>query len=381
MVKKQSAKKSQPSKPRPAPSKPAASPNPRINISFQSQQDLLDIFSSAFATVLSSGDFPNVLQEIKQALFNRDFAAAFGREDYLRAYAARWSPTRAICYASVFQGIRDHLIELEASPGDEVVVADSDHAEPATAADEKKPLAPTGGSSATASRTGAQSNRTFRMLSIGGCAAEHAAFAQYLREAPQLSGRLTLIDSAPWSGVVSLLQDQLTTPPQISTFASEVARATNSAFVKPSQLSVDFKQQDILDLDLESLKQTIGKDPLVVTILFTLNELYTNGGLGKTTKFLGNLGQSLPNGSLLLVVDSPGSYSEATVGKEKKRYPMQWLLDHTLLSNKVNGIKWEKLESDESVWCRLSDELSYPMQLENMRYQVHLYRLEVQPPV
>jgi 25S rRNA (uracil2843-N3)-methyltransferase len=373
MVKKQSAKKSQSPKPRPAPSKPAASPNPRINLAFQSQQNLLDIFSSAFATVLSSGEFPNVLQEIKQALFNRDFAAAFGREDYLRAYAARWSPTRAICYASVFQGIRDHLIELEAPRGE---VADSEQAEPATV--DETPLAPTGG--ATASRTGTESNRTFRMLSIGGCAAEHAAFAQYLREAPQLSGRLTLVDSAPWSGVVALLQDQLTNPPQISTFASEVAKASNSAFVKPSQLSVDFKQQDILDLDLESLEQTIGKDPLVVTILFTLNELYTNGGLGKTTKFLGNLGQSLPNGSLLLVVDSPGSYSEATVGKEKKRYPMQWLLDHTLLSNKVSGIKWEKLESDESVWCRLSDELSYPMQLENMRYQVHLYRLEVQPP-
>lgn len=376
MVKKQSAKKSQPPKPRPAPSKPAASPNPRINITFQSQQNLLDIFSSAFATVLSSGDFPNVLQEIKQALFNRDFAAAFGREDYLRAYAARWSPTRAICYASVFQGIRDHLTELGA-PGEEVAAADSEHVEPATA--DKKPSAPAG-SSATASRTGTESNRTFRMLSIGGCAAEHAAFAQYLREAPQLSGKLTLIDSAPWSGVVALLQDQLTTPPQVSTFASEFLKAPNSAFIKPSQLSVDFKQQDVLDLDLESLKHTIGKDPLVVTILFTLNELYTNGGLGKTTKFLGNLGQSLPNGSLLLVVDSPGSYSEATVGKEKKRYPMQWLLDHTLLSNKVSGIKWEKLESDESVWCRLSDELSYPMQLENMRYQVHLYRLEVQPP-
>ncbi|VUC20251.1 unnamed protein product [Clonostachys rosea] len=372
MVKKQAPKKSQAPKPRPAPSKPAASPNSQINITFKSQQNLLDIFSSAFATVLSSSDFPNVLQEIKQALFNRDFAAAFGRDDYLRAYAARWSPTRAICYASVFQGIRGHLTELE-TPGGEV--ADFEQVEPATT--DESPQAPTG--SATASTTGLGSNRTFRMLSIGGCAAEHAAFAQYLREAPNLSGRLTLIDSAPWSGVVALLQDELTAPPQVSPYASEAVKASRSAFIKPSQLSVDFKQQDILDLDLESLKETVGKDPLVVTILFTLNELYTNGGIGKTTKFLGNLGQSLPNGSLLLVVDSPGSYSEATVGKEKKRYPMQWLLDHTLLSNKVSGIKWEKLESDESVWCRLSDELSYPMQLENMRYQVHLYRLEVQP--
>jgi len=82
---------------------------------------------------------------------------------------------------------------------------------------------------------------------------------------------------------------------------------------------------------------------------------------------------------MLLVVDSPGSYSETSIGKESKRYPMQWLLNHTLLeTSKERGgkgdVKWEKLVSDESRWFRLADDLKYPISLENMRYQVHLYR-------
>ena len=75
-------------------------------------------------------------------------------------------------------------------------------------------------------------------------------------------------------------------------------------------------------------------------------------------------------------MDSPGSYSEAAVGKEKKKYPMQWLLDHTLVEIETPDYHWEKLESEESVWFRVPEELFYPIPLENMRYQLHLYRLD-----
>ncbi len=182
------------------------------------------------------------------------------------------------------------------------------------------------------------------------------------------------------------------------------------------------------------------EEPLLVTLLFTLNELYTAAGVGPTTAFLRRLSAAACPGTLLLVVDSPGSYSEAAVGRgggaggEKRRYPMQWLLDHTLLrqdppglgrgrGREENGARrrekgtvqeegkeeeeeeqkdpppvrsnngdddgdhddteagegapvmaWEKLESADSVWFRLADGLRYPIQLENMRYQMHLYR-------
>jgi 25S rRNA (uracil2843-N3)-methyltransferase len=62
---------------------------------------------------------------------------------------------------------------------------------------------------------------------------------------------------------------------------------------------------------------------------------------------------------------------------------MQWLLDHTLLNQvaekgaerrKEEAAKWEKIHEDESRWFRLNSALEYPMELENMRMQVHLYR-------
>ncbi|EEU45398.1 uncharacterized protein NECHADRAFT_40591 [Fusarium vanettenii 77-13-4] len=330
----------------PAQNQEASSPPPLQ--SQAEQQRLLDVFSNAFNSTLTSDDFAGLLQEVKQALFNRDFATAFGREDYLEAYAARWSPTRTLCYTTVFLGIKEHL--------DGVLASEEGNA--------PKPER-------------SQPRSTLRMLSIGGCAAEHLAFASYLQSTSS-NGHLTLLDSAPWASVISSLESSTNSPPPISKYASAAARAANRALLEPGQLSVEVVQQDVLALDADALTAQCagGKVPIVVTLLFTLNELYTSGGIGKTTKLLKNLGQALAPGSLVLVVDSPGSYSEAALGKEKKRYPMQWLLDHTLLETETPGYSWEKLQSDDSIWFRLPEGLSYPIPLENMRYQIHLYRLE-----
>lgn len=315
------------------------------------QQYLLDIFSDAFAHVLFADGFPALLQELKQALFNRDFAAAFGREDFLEAYAARWSPTRALGYVAVFLSIRAHLKKLVDAPA-------KDAASPLVAAGK-------GG--------------TLRMVCIGGCAAEHLAFASYI-QSQTLTGHLTLVDSGPWSSINALLEAKTTSPPPLSPYASAAAKATNHALLDADQLAFTHTQQDILALDIPALAAVVGKRPVVVTLMFTLNELYTRGGIADTTKLLKNLGEVLVDGSLVLVVDSPGSYSETALGKEKKRYPMQWLLDHTLLeTTEKQGYSWDKLESHESVWFRLPEVLNYPIPLENMRYQLHLYRLEKSP--
>lgn len=331
--------------PRAAPQQ-AAAPSPH------DQQRLLNIFSDAFSGVLSSEAFPTLLQGIKQALFNRDFAAAFGREDYLEAYAARWSPTRALCYVTVLLGVRDYV--------DQMLVSEQGQPDEQDGAQSRSRDSP--------------SSKRLRMLSVGGGAAEHVAFASYIRDTSS-QGTLALFDSAPWSCVASLLQSQLTAAPPLSKYASASAKASNQPLLLESQLSLTFTQGDALSLRKDALAELVGPEPLVVTLLFTLNELYTEGGIGKTTKFIHLLGEVLPQGSLLLVVDSPGSYSEAAVGKEKKRYPMQWLLSHTLLGTETQGYTWEKLESQDSVWFRLPEGLSYPIQLENMRYQMHLYKI------
>ncbi|KZF23604.1 hypothetical protein L228DRAFT_238150 [Xylona heveae TC161] len=161
----------------------------------------------------------------------------------------------------------------------------------------------------------------------------------------------------------------------------------------------------------------ITQDTHLVTLMFTLNELYS-ASIPKATELLMTLTHNLRPGTLFLVVDSPGSYSTLSLakktksknagastiseegegaegGKETKAYPMKYLLDLTLLRGASGdepnkGTHWEKLVSDDSRWFRLPTDsnsgssssssaggsagLRYPIQLENMRYQIHLYR-------
>ncbi|KAL2160603.1 hypothetical protein VTH06DRAFT_1291 [Thermothelomyces fergusii] len=346
------------------------------------QQRVLDVFRHAFSDVLSSPSFTDTLQSVKQALYDRDFARAFGRPEHLEVYAARWSPTRALCYASVFERIRDHLQSLSCPVPDDSTVPrqgvrqqhGGDEGAPPLAHD--LPIPP----------------RQLNVLSIGGGAAELVALGAFLGRqpssspsSPPMSGAITLLDSGPWEAVVTRLTEALTTPPPISKYASEaVKQASAAAMVPPSRLAASFLRQDALALDRSTLPPVLGAAPLLVTLLFTLNELFTAGGLRQTTTLLLNLTAAVPAGSLLLVVDSPGSYSETAVGREAKRYPMHWLLDRVLLATRdepVGGRRWAKLESHESLWFRLAGDqggggLDYPIALENMRYQMHLYKAE-----
>jgi len=415
------------------------------------QQLALNVFKDTFSKVLSSPTFKGTLQSVKQALFDRDFARAFGNKEYLSVYAARYSPTRALCYSSVLTGIRDHLDPIStpraAEPGQD------------------RPTPPP----------------VLHHVSIGGGAAETVAFGAFLSDTQSdnpLGGTITLVDSAAWGTAVSSLAATLTTAPKPKTGTapkSEIEPATESTsepepapesetepapvsekepasesksepelelttesktepapapepeaesapeptpeleteptpepetdiavefesdsepesasapsspsapsapLIPASLFSANFIQQDAFTLDETTLSLLLGSSPLLISLMFTLNELFTSGGIGKTTRFLLDLTSATPIGSLLLVVDSPGSYSETTLGREAKRYPMQWLLDRIILGTQkepVGGRQWKKLESHDSVWCRLSETLDYPIRLENMRYQMHLYKAE-----
>ncbi|KAK6720281.1 hypothetical protein SNK05_003389 [Fusarium graminearum] len=334
----------------------------------EEQQRLLDIFSNAFNKTLSSDEFTTTLQEIKQALFNREFATAFGREDYLEAYAARWSPTRALCYATVLLSIKRHLNKIlipdKETPGKESDLGQTKGETTSNENDKLEQDVAAGIESIKLDSTSPSRNASLHMLSVGGC-----HFYIWPLNAP----RFRSLGTGRISPGIKYCQ-----PPPISKYASAARQAANRPMLGKDQLSLAFVQKDVLNLDLDSLSAQCadGKTPILLTMLFTLNELYTTAGIGKTTKFLKNLGQVLAPDSLVLVVDSPGSYSEAALGKEKKKYPMQWLLDHTLIETETPGYSWEKLQSDDSTWFRLSEDLSYPIALEDMRYQMHLYRLQ-----
>ncbi|KAK0752405.1 hypothetical protein B0T18DRAFT_444670 [Schizothecium vesticola] len=248
-----SKKKFQPPNKKDSPSHSASSSATRHH-----QQLILDIYKTTFHSVLFSPTFTTTLQSVKQALFDRDFARAFGSPENLAVYAARYSPTRSLCYAAILTSLQPHLDAI--------------------------------------------SSPTLPILSIGGGPSETVAVASFLASTsptptPTLSATLTLLDSAPWSGPVTALTTTLTTP----------SLPSLPPFLPPSHFTTTFLLADALTAPLPL--QPTGA-PVLVTLLFTLNELFTAAGVGATTKFLLGLTGAVAAGSLLLVVDSPGSYSE-----------------------------------------------------------------------
>ncbi|KAF8863679.1 hypothetical protein BDZ45DRAFT_583386 [Acephala macrosclerotiorum] len=344
---------------------------PEPLIPLELQQLLLNIFKDTFPEVLTSESRQRLLQDVKNALYERDFARAFGRQDYLETYSIRWSPSRALCYQSILVDISEHLIEIFPFYGK---IQSEEEVE------------------TVKNITGS----TLCAVCFGGGAAEVVAFGGFLKllhdristrvdptttstteEASTTSPEVDLVfvDSAQWGEVVKKLGNSIISPPSISKYASASAKAANAAMLSEQHIKATFLAEDILTMTTPQMKDLIGKTPMLLTLLFTLNELYTSS-ISSTTKFLLNLTMAAKAGSLLLVVDSPGSYSETIVNGSSKKYPMHWLLDHTLLDTAKtdNEAAWEKLVSDDSKWFRIPEALRYPISLENMRYQIHLYR-------
>lgn len=314
-------------------------------IPLELQQLLLNIFKSSFSERLESNIQP-LLQEVKGHLYNRDFLNAFGRNDYLEAYAARWSPSRSLGYIQVLADLKEHISSSLSPPSD----GQGLHG---------KIVCLGGGAGA-------------EIVALGGLL-NHLQRSETVVE-KQIKLDVVAVDIADWSLVVEGLVRNATIAPTLSKYASAAARTVNTPLVKLENFSVEFHQRDILNTDFATLRPLI-EEVTLVTIMFTLNELYSTS-LSLTQKFLLNLTSCLQEGALLLVVDSPSSYSTISLNGAEKKYPMQWLLDHTLLeqANKGEVAAWQKVEEDDSRWFRLQPELKYPIELENMRFQLHLYK-------
>ncbi|KIX05442.1 uncharacterized protein Z518_06314 [Rhinocladiella mackenziei CBS 650.93] len=311
------------------------------------QQAILDVFRRAFSFD-DQLDVKTVIQQVKGHLFLRDFASAFAKQEYLDAYALRWSASRALGYTDIFLHGDLHQAWLGKT------------------------------TSSSSARREPHSTSASRIACIGGGGGAEVAACSAAAKAYALS-RLEVhaIDIADWSTCLTKLENALCTPPQISSFASESAKAASKPLIASDQLSLHFSQRDIFTADEGEFGDMLG-DVDLCTIMFTLNELFTHS-ISRTTAFLLALTDTMQPDSWLLVVDSPGSYSEVKLGQgdeaKTKQYPMKWLLDHTLLevAGSENS-KWKKHVSDDSRWFRLNASLKYPIGLENMRYQIHLYQ-------
>ncbi|KAF1349566.1 hypothetical protein BDV97DRAFT_398402 [Delphinella strobiligena] len=377
------------------------------------QQLILNIFRDTFPTSQDFEGLKPTLREINNALTQRDLANAFAKQEFMDAYAVRWSPSRALAYANILAWICSERAEDDWI--DRLI-------------------------------NGGEENTPAKVVCFGGGAAEMVAFAGLLRHSrreaagkpdPLQSSRseaedvsstlgslslsqtvspaprstlldLHLIDVANWSSVVSNLHSSLETRPTLSRYASAVARASNTSYLVPQTLRSTFAQKDILSLSVEALRATIGPDPALLTLLFTLNDLYSTS-IPKTSSFLLRLTTAAPKGSLLLVIDSPGAHAEPlpTIKQQTetkteteteterepqetmKKYPMQRLMDYVLLEKKKAPKKaaadqgseneaeilalWEKIVDEENMTHKLDEGLRYHM-LENIRYQMHFFR-------
>lgn len=347
------------------------------------QQMILNVYKAAFPVLEAPATLSEDIQKVKGHLFNRDFLAAFGEQANLEAYAVRWSAARSLAYTSIFLKRNQEFALGSASQ-----VTRNDAQRVSDKSDEP-------GEANTEVVSSAEEGRPeLRIVCVGGGAgAEVVSLAAAHRHA-QTKMVITAIDITDWSVPVSKLAAAVYEPPKLSTRASEAAKARpeNQPLLKQTDLlEVAFQQQDALTWDKEVMKQILERASLC-TIMFTLNELFS-ASLQKTTSFLLNLTSMMMSGSCLLIVDSPGSYSEIQLqnpkteqsdkereGASKKKYPMKWLLDHTLLTVAKNGDEsvWDKVEDEDSLWFRIDakdrEKLRYPLELENMRYQLHLYR-------
>ncbi|KAH8901695.1 hypothetical protein GQ53DRAFT_8278 [Thozetella sp. PMI_491] len=350
------------------------------------QQLMLDVFRDALPVCNDFEALKPTLRAIKDALLERDLGRAFENEELLEAYAVRWSPSRALGFSNLLAWICTTNKEYE-------WIQSLSHAEEGGPA---------------------------KVVCFGGGAAELVAFAGVLRSLiPSASGRPTatqtfqaaatldnlnalsysggvtlnpsllelhLVDAASWSSVVLKLLNTLNKPPALSKYASAAARASNKSFLAEEAMKVTFTKADIFKSSIQDLRTMVGPGPVLITLLFTLDDLYATS-VPETTGFLLKLTAIAPKGALLLVADSSDSHTDLAAGQskdseERKKYPMQWLLDHTLVPtprekdtvDETNEPAWEKVLGEESMSYKMEGCLTYPASLENIKFQVHLFR-------
>ena len=376
------------------------SPSQPPTLPLELQQRVLDAFRDAFSDSTSS-PLHDTIQEIKQHLFNRDFGAAFGSSVYREAYATRWSPTRALTYLEI----------LCSQPAISILLLETSSAKENNSELSRLTAGLSMSDGVSAHQDASPQCR--RIVNIGsGGGAELVALAgtlhhlniqsemQHNADDHQRTSSAffdcLFVDIADWSLVLQKLHTNVVDSFSLAIQDMSVTRkSTNIPNGKAPKIATTVVQQDILEAWSDEFEATL-TGACLVTIMFTLNELY-NSSMASTTRMLLSLTSLLEPGAILLVVDSPGSYSTVSLEKapdtvndssataepnvSSKRYPMHWLLDHTLLetatvkdSQDEPRKQWKTLDSQESQWFRLSPQLKYPLDLEDMRYQMHVYQ-------
>jgi 25S rRNA (uracil2843-N3)-methyltransferase len=234
----------------------------------QPERRILALLRLALAEILRDANFQTTLQAVKGALYAKDYERAFGTDAYRSVYVARWVPSRALMFRSVFL---KQVLPLLAAP----------------------------------------LPRELSVVALGaGSTSELIALAS-LTELPL--NELLLIDSADWSSSVSF----------VSKWLSKAEKDCGFDF----KGAVTFKQFDCLSLEpLQAALDTLRPSTRWYTIFFTIHELFLQSRPA-TISMLATLCGSAQEGDLLIIVESA---SLSTIEINDKTYQLGLLLDHVL---------------------------------------------------
>jgi 25S rRNA (uracil2843-N3)-methyltransferase len=340
-------------------------------------------------------DLHTQIQTLKAHLYNRDFVSAFAdaSPELLRAYALRWSASRCLAYVGIFKGIVPAVLDsLGRNP-------DQDESNSENKDENGMHVLCIGGGagaeivalagvwralldeySGASSKNAKQTDQTEESMDSGLAKLSLTAKDALL---PKLS--ITAVDVAAWSNVVDSLSKGLR-----STSVPGPKACTSPLLEDSSPVDISFQHLDVLSLSEPDFSSLLSPHDApktnLVSLMFTLNELFSTS-MPKTTQLLLRITDETDPGTILLIVDSPGSYSTLSLGgstepAKQRQYPMKFLLEHTLLT--VAQGKWEKMLSQDSRWFRReASKLAYSVnleggdglvKLEDMRYQIHVYR-------
>ena len=311
-----------------APLRPITTPEVTLLAFFKSQCE-----------ILRSLELNSILSAVKGHLFNKEYAEAFGgKEEYRRAYLARYGPSRALVYRKIFR---------ESDPIRTVL-------------------------------SGGKEGEVRNVVCLGGGAGSEVValaslMSRFIGAEEEKEGgakvAVTAVDNCDWGAIIAELESGM-----LKAFEGLSATPTTS-----QRFSVDFVQTDVLTSYLTPTAIPIidYATASLITILFTISELFLQSR-PSTISLLNHITAATTPGTLLLVVES-ASLAEIAIGTSGRTYPLGTLLDHTLCADrglKGGDAKWRCIEEEESVWYRMPEDAQehYPLKLENTRVMMRMYK-------
>ncbi|KAJ3369872.1 hypothetical protein GGF31_004946 [Allomyces arbusculus] len=268
----------------------------------------LDLLAQAFSADLRDSQFHAKLQHIKGLFYKRQFLEIFnGDPTLLPIYSARYIPYRTLAYLELIYRVAPLRTAIADAP------------------------------------------RPHAVLLGGGAGSELAAIlhsrTQYENDHGKNQQRhltVTTVDIGDYSSVLLRIEAAFVPTPS-TTYSSS------------------FSVGNLLDPTFP-LPVT---DATVVTLFFTLNELFAQSKAGAMA-FLQRLIAALPRDAILVVADSAGSFSDLTIGSREYKI--------TVLLDMMRGLR--RVAGADSLWFRFIPELRYPHKLENMRYFWRVYAVD-----